>query len=310
MNLTHTHPARHLQTPSREAMLRRDPSVQLFWEHNRELCIEAWQQWGDANPELRLDDSLLDERLRTAVARAWEDPTTESAVRELLSEVAPGVFAFQFFDPSRLAELRHYLDEVWQAEIPLRPPFGIVLNRRGAMLDPRSDGYLAAPSFQAFYREMLDRYMRPISRLLFPEVVGYDTQTFGFSINYKPSTDTSIQPHSDASTTTLNINLNVPGEEFTGSTVDFFDSATGTVHPLSFEPGKAMIHRGYLPHAAQPITSGERTNFVLWLYGDRGRVAPPTTSPGDGVSVAASQRDDARQRWSVPEVEYDDYAPF
>ena len=106
-------------------------------------------------------------------------------MQDLLQEVAPDVFQFQFFDPQRLADLRSYLESAWNAQIPLRPPYGIVLNRRGAMLDRRSEGYLAAPSFQAFYRELLDTYMRPIARLVFPEVMGYDTQTFGFSIHYR-----------------------------------------------------------------------------------------------------------------------------
>jgi len=52
------------------------------------------------------------------------------------------------------------------------------------MLDGRSEGYLAAPNFQTFYKDkdLMDTYMRPISRLLFPDITRYDTQTFGFSI--------------------------------------------------------------------------------------------------------------------------------
>lgn len=159
------------------------------------------------------------------------------------------------------------------------------------MLDPRSPGYLAAPSFQAFYQEILDRYMRPIARLLFPEVMRYDSQTFGFSINYQPTTDTSIRPHSDASAVTLNFNLNLPGERFTGSTVDFLDRTTNEVHSLSFAPGIAVIHRGSVPHAAQPITSGERTNFVLWLYGNNGQVP---------FGIPQSKTADPGERWTTP----------
>lgn len=294
--------ARALDRPGRDAMLRRDPSVHNFWNSNRQLLVEAWADWDatDADPSLALDESLLDPALRAAVAQAWQDPTTESAVSDLLTEAAPGVFSFQFFDPERLATLRDYLEEVWDAGIPLRPPYGIVLNRRGAMLDPRSEGSLAAPSFQEFYRLVTDTYMRPIARLLFPEIVGYDSQTFGFSIHYQPETDTSIRPHTDASAVTLNINANLPGEAFTGSTVDFFDPVSGDVTALSFEPGTAMIHRGNTPHTAQPITSGERTNLVLWLFGEGGRMPP------QGNDTLA----DAQERWTVPTVPQDTYAPF
>lgn len=304
MTLNQLQRARSLDMPKREAMLRREPSVQQFWVEQRGLLRDAWNEWEEASKDtLTLpDSSLLDPELRTAVTQAWEDPTTDSAVRELMEEVAPDVFQFQLFDPGRLAEFRNYLEHIWDAEIPLRPPYGIVLNRRGAMLDQRSEGYLAAPSFQAFYQEILDVYMRPISRLLFPEVFGLDTQTFGFSINYQPTTDTSIRPHSDASSVTLNININFPGEEFTGSAVDFLDPATGQTNSLTFTPGSAMLHRGHVPHMAHPIETGERTNLVLWLYGDHGQV------PGPGAANFPEL--EASQRWTVPEAVLDDFAPF
>ncbi len=299
----HLERARALDLPEREAMLRRDPSVQRFWTDNRQLLVDAWADWEAASADRlnTLDDSLLDADLRAAVERAWEDPTTEIEVKDLMHEAAPGVFSFQFFDPQRIVQLRHHFDAMWDAGIPIRPPYGIVLNRSGAMLDLKSEGCLAAPGFQGFYRQVIDTYMRPIARMLFPDIVGLDTQTFGFSIRYRPDTDTSIRPHTDASSVTLNINLNLPGEEFTGSTVDFFDQATGEVAALTFEPGSAMIHHGNVPHTAHPITSGERTNLVLWLFGEEGRVpAAGTQAPALGP----------HERWTVPAATQGEYAPF
>lgn len=296
--------ARALELPTRQAMLYREPAVQNFWINNTDLITNAWSEWEATSIDsstFTLDDTLLDKNLREAVKQAWEDPSKELAVKALFHEVAPDVFQFQFFDPERLAVLRGYLEQVWNSQIPMRPPYGIVLNRRGAMLDSRSEGYLAAPSFQAFYNEILNTYMRPISRMLFPEVMGFDTQTFGFSIYYEPNTDSSIRPHTDASAVTLNINLNLPGEEFTGSQVDFYHPYTGDIKSLTFKPGTAMLHRGNIAHAAKPITSGERTNFVLWLYGERGRL-PAQGAPRIPV--------DAKQRWTNPNKPNDGYAPF
>ena len=296
--------ARALELPTRQAMLYREPAVQNFWINNTDLIANAWSEWEATSIDsstFTLDDTLLDKNLREAVKQAWEDPSKELAVKALLHEVAPDVFQFQFFDPERLAVLRGYLEQVWNSQIPMRPPYGIVLNRRGAILDSRSEGYLAAPSFQAFYNEILNTYMRPISRMLFPEVMGFDTQTFGFSIYYEPNTDSSIRPHTDASTVALNINLNLPGEEFTGSQVDFYHPYTGDIKSLTFKPGTAMLHRGNIAHAAKPITSGERTNFVLWLYGERGRL-PAQGAPRIPV--------DAKQRWTNPNKPNDGYAPF
>ncbi|MEZ7490453.1 2OG-Fe(II) oxygenase family protein [Pseudoalteromonas distincta] len=296
--------ARALELPTRQAMLYREPAVQNFWINNTDLIANAWSEWEATSIDsstFTLDDTLLDKNIREAVKQAWEDPSKELAVKALLHEVAPDVFQFQFFDPERLAVLRGYLEQVWNSQIPMRPPYGIVLNSRGAMLDSRSEGYLAAPSFQAFYNEILNTYMRPISRMLFPEVMGFDTQTFGFSIYYEPNTDSSIRPHTDASAVTLNINLNLPGEEFTGSQVDFYHPYTGDIKSLTFKPGTAMLHRGNIAHAAKPITSGERTNFVLWLYGERGRL-PAQGAPRIPV--------DAKQRWTNPNKPNDGYAPF
>lgn len=144
--------ARDLTLPSREAMLQRSPSVQQFWDSKKLLLQDAWKEWEENKGDSLFipDDLLLDASLRNAVEQAWKDPSKESMVKDLWQEVSSGVFQCQFFDPERLADLRSYLDNVADAEIPLRPPYGIVLNRHGAMLDPRSEGYLAAPSFQTF----------------------------------------------------------------------------------------------------------------------------------------------------------------
>lgn len=295
--------ARDIERPTRDAMLHRAPSVHQFWNTNTQLFEDAWKEW-EANEDLSglaLDTSLYAPALHDAVEAAWADPDTETTVRDLWQEVFPGVYKTQFFDPAKLPVLRGFMDKVADANIPLRPPYGISLNRAGAMLDPRSEGHLGAPSFQAFYTGLMNRYMRPVSRLLFPDVTGYDSQTFGFSIQWKADTDVSLRPHSDASSVTLNINLNLPGEGFSGSAVSFIDPVSRRVEKLTFEPGTALIHHGSVPHASEPITEGSRSNFVLWLYGQHGQVAR-----GDHpVSDIA-----AKDRWTVAGVPSDGFAPF
>lgn len=295
--------ARTIERPTREEMLQRAPSVQQFWQQNQSLFEDAWKQWEASEGEQinQLDNNLFDTTLRTAVENAWTDPGKESNVKALWTEVFPGVYEAQFFNPQRLATLRDYLNRVADADIPLRPPYGISLNRGGAMLDKRSEGYLAAPNFQSFYQTLMDNYMRPISRLLFPDVTGYDSQTFGFSIQWQPDTDTSLRAHTDASSVTLNINLNLPGEDFSGSGVRFFDRETRQVSELTFAPGTALIHHGSVAHESMPITDGERSNLVLWLYGEGGQVARPGIAP---------RFIDAKERWTVPKSKSDGFAPF
>lgn len=294
--------ARAITRPTREEMLARSFSVQKFWDQNKNLFTEAWKEWEDSKGlTSALDSSLYAPELRSAVEQAWVEPTTEAAVKDLWEEVFPGVYKAQFFDPERLNILRDYLENVADAQIPLRPPYGISLNRGGAMLDERSEGHLAAPNFQSFYRGLMASYMRPISRLLFPDVVGHDTQTFGFSIQWQADADTSLRAHTDASSVTLNINLNLPGEDFSGSGVRFFDQKTRQVSELTFAPGTALIHHGSVAHESMPITKGSRSNLVLWLYGDQGQL------PRLG---GAQAKVDPQQRWSVPTAKSDGFAPF
>ncbi len=101
------------------------------------------------------------------------------------------------------------------------------------------------------------------------------------------------------------VNINTPGEDFSGSSVDFFDRPTDQVNSLMFEPGMAMIHRGDVPHTAQPITSGSRTNLVLWLYGDHGQVPRHLFGEPAPASDLTPQ-----ERWTTPSAPLDGFAPF
>ena len=308
--------ARALTLPSREASLQRDPSVSRFWNSNQKLLENAWAEWEIENKDKLLipDEMLLAPKLRKAIKNAWENPEKENAVADLWEEIIPGVYSAQFFDLERLAEFRNYLEAVANSQIPKRPPYGIQLNRYGIMLDPRSEGYLAAPNFQAFYNDIMNRYMRPVARLLLG-TYGYDNQTFGFSIQYNPDKDIDLRAHTDASAATLNININLPDEKFTGSQVDFYDKATGKTIQTVFEPGKAIIHSGNVPHATHPITSGQRSNLVVWLYGDRMQIPRGGTNSYGSVDnsvpiTGTTEKISPRERWSEPKGSKDTFAPF
>ncbi len=308
--------ARALTLPSREASLKREASVSHFWNSNRKLLEDAWAEWEIENKDdiLIPDETLLDPRLREAINEAWENPEKENAVADLWEEIIPGVYSAQFFDLDRLAEFRNYLEAVSNSQIPKRAPYGIQLNRYGIMLDPRSEGHLAAPNFQKFYTDIMNRFMRPIARLLLG-TYGYDNQTFGFSIQYNPDKDRDLYAHTDASAATLNININLPDEEFTGSQVDFHDKTTGKTVQTIFKPGKAIIHRGNVPHATHPIISGQRSNLVVWLYGDRMQIPRGNTSSYGSFDNTTHKIDmqetiTARQRWSIPSALKDTFAPF
>lgn len=157
---------------------------------------QAWKEWNeeDAAGLPKLYASVINPQLRAAVQAAWRNPsnTTETAVKALWTEVAPGVYSIPVWDMNKLPSVRTVLDTAAKAGIPTRPPYGIVLNRRGAMLDPRSVGYLAAPDWQAFYRMILNDYVRPLGRLFFAQDMmqhcgaALMTRALPFRFNIKP----------------------------------------------------------------------------------------------------------------------------
>ena len=264
--------ARNLQLPSREEMLMRAPTVYQFWDQNDKILEEAWKEWqqtDEANDLPPLDASIIHPKLRHAVDQAWEDPTQEIHLKNVLEEVAPGVYAVQFFDMDKIRVIQAWMDAAAKSGIPTRPPYGIVLNREGFMLDPRSVGYLAAPGFQSFYKDILvDHYIRPLGRLFFPESIQSkdDNTSFGFSIQYRANGDESIRRHSDAGTVTFNINLDAT-KSWTGSELYFWDATAGQRKTVEWKPGYAMMHLGRTQHAALPIESGNRANLVIWTMG-------------------------------------------
>lgn len=322
--------ARSLQLPSREEMLRRDSSVYAFWDENDELLEDAWKEWqasdGVALSLPKLDSSLIHPKLRSVIEKIWEIvekddvdqvETQAHLLKDLFQEVAPGVYSIQFFDLEKIHIIRQWFDAAAESGIPIRPPYGIVLNRKGFMMDPRSVGYWASPEFQLFYKDVLiDSYIRPISRMFFPgSIIEKDDEaTFAFSIQYQVGGDESIRHHTDASTITFNINLDTE-QCWTGSSLYFWESLNGRKrHTVDWAPGMAMLHLGRTLHAALPIESGIRNNLVVWTMGkDGGRGYGGPIAAEDGTYPKEYQLS-TEQRWTKPqgptEKPWDRWTPF
>jgi hypothetical protein len=220
--------------------------------------------------------------------------------------VAPGVYSVEFFDMEKISKIHQWMDACATAGIPTRPPYGIVLNRKGVMMDPRSVGYLAAPDFQTFYKMLVNEYVRPVSRMFFPEHIHQtdDDESFAFSIQYQgvAGGDESIRPHSDASTVTFNVNLDSE-KTWTGSSLIFFTE--NGKQQVDWEPGHAVMHLGKSMHAALPIESGTRSNWVFWTMGSNSRRSYGASSPllsGDGRYPSEYQLS-VEERWTKPVVE-------
>eukprot|EP00980_Cylindrotheca_fusiformis_P004250 scaffold918_cov126-Cylindrotheca_fusiformis.AAC.29 len=316
--------ARNLKVPSREQVLRRDRSVYTFWDDNDKLLEQAWKEWQASDQVARslpkLDSSLIHPELRRAVEQIWESVESgdidQVRIQEeillkkesLFQEVAPGVFAVQFLDVDKIYIIRKWFDAAANSGIPIRPPYGIVLNRKGFMIDSRSVGYWSAPDFQSFYTDILiNSYIRPLSRLFFSDTITKvedDLESFAFSIQYQVGGDESIRHHTDASTITFNINLD-ESRTWTGSSLYFWEHLNdGKRYIVDWAPGMAMMHRGRTLHAALPIESGIRNNLVVWTIPKdgvgRGYGIPLTTEHNGEHSAETPLTMSWEERWSKP----------
>lgn len=267
-----------------------------FWADHEELLRAAWKEVPRLHPVLysfdeAFEESYITEVFRDAVAQARADGD-EAAVMALFHEVAagsPGVMASdKLFTGAFLRDMREELEYLSSVGIPMRRPNG--MNRYGSILDELG--------FEAMLTGLVDKYIRPLAELFFPDVVGVGDveEHYAFSVRYAEGEDVDLQKHRDASVVTLNLCL---GVEWEGGALRFFGDGprlgyhlASWVSPrereqaatdeksfedeVTFTPGMVVFHRGQHQHQALELVSGVRTNLILWLFGEHGvvRVAP------------------------------------
>jgi len=301
--------ARQLVPPSVVSSTAGETEHADWWEQHASLLREAWTEWEETAKEVRpppallLDNNsttatvasgLIHEALQTAVENAWEGPSLEheNALKSLWTEVAPAIYTCPFLTPEGIRRVRAHLDPASQSQIPTRRPNG--MNRYGMILHPPDsvDGAVNLQAFEAFYQELVDTYIRPTMRALFPEYAGDpkdDSDSYSFTIKYSANTDMELKEHSDASLYTMNVNLNLPHETYSGSDLNF-SLQDGSSTTVTLQPGVAVLHLGQTRHSAQPIASGSRMNWIIWVHGEYGYVRIVPYAPQEQMSV--------QQRWS------------
>jgi len=227
--------------------------------------------------------------------------------------------------------VRSHLDKVDKSGLPTRRPNG--MNRKGYIIDDvkctQEDYVPGAVCFNPlsqFVNELVRQYVRPMGRLLYPEFVHVkdDIETFAFTIRYdgKSPTNTTrildqyhedgtdidelpivkdveLAQHRDASVVTININLNLPEENYSGSSLFFVNEQNGqneikgklSLVNVTMDSGSALLHRGAVPHGAYPIHEGCRHNLIIWLFGHDGFVRSAPYSKWEQTTF--------HQRWQL-----------
>eukprot|EP00565_Helicotheca_tamesis_P006183 CAMPEP_0185723890 /NCGR_PEP_ID=MMETSP1171-20130828/570_1 /TAXON_ID=374046 /ORGANISM="Helicotheca tamensis, Strain CCMP826" /LENGTH=373 /DNA_ID=CAMNT_0028391657 /DNA_START=27 /DNA_END=1148 /DNA_ORIENTATION=- len=314
--------ARQLAVPPATSIRNGEVEHFQFWSDYGPLLKNAWkdyeeQIWSDDDDDDDDDDAinrttpsinnLIEPTLAQAVQNTWDTPTiqNEAIIHSLWKEM-PGsngnLYTTPFLTQDGILYLRQELAKVSASGIPTRRPNG--MNRYGLILDETVDGAVHLSTLTSFTEKLVEEYVRPIGRMLFPEYIGEeddDVESYPFVIRYKLGEDVMLKEHRDASVVTINVNLNLEEEEYGGSSLYFVmggeeeDSSLSSVrHNVTFSPGMAVMHCGALRHAALPIEAGERHNLVIWLFGKGGEVRIAPYSKEEQLSV--------EERWTKREV--------
>ncbi|XP_043809832.1 2-oxoglutarate and iron-dependent oxygenase domain-containing protein CP2 isoform X2 [Manihot esculenta] len=191
---------------------------------------------------------------------------TEESFRSIMSEPSPGVFTFEMLQPQfcnlLLSEVENF--EKWVNDAKFRIMRPNTMNKYGAVLDDFG--------LETMLDKLMDGFVRPISKVFFPEVGGSTLDSHhGFVVEYGKDRDVDLGFHVDDSEVTLNVCL---GKQFSGGELFFrgtrcdkhvnTGSQSEEIFDYSHVPGGAVLHRGRHRHGARATTSGHRINLLLW----------------------------------------------
>ncbi len=175
-------------------------------------------------------------------------------VKSSIEQPHPNVFVFDLFTPLICEALLGRI-----AEAPSEAPNS--MNKYGVDLHEGSLG------LSGWLRTVMNKHVAPIARDYYPEV-GKLSAMYGFVVNYAVGKQRKLAAHIDEpSDVTLNVCL---GTQFEGGELVFMGPREEKFE-VEHKVGRAIIHRGHHLHQAKAITSGKRTNLILWCSERRKR---------------------------------------
>ncbi|XP_061994844.1 2-oxoglutarate and iron-dependent oxygenase domain-containing protein CP2-like isoform X4 [Rosa rugosa] len=270
-SLEHYLPANMLNVP-RELKLRYMREILLRYSTEGERT--RIQRHREYRERITSNYQSLHEQLYTMQAEQFFVPSflnavnegTEDSFRSIMAEPSPGVFTFEMLQPQfcelLVSEVENF--ERWVHETRFRIMRPNTMNKYGAVLDDFG--------FETMLDKLMEEFIRPISRVLFPEVGGATLDSHhGFVVEYGIDRDVELGFHVDDAEVTLNVCL---GKQFTGGELYFrgvrcdkhvnSETLSEEVFDYPHVPGYAVLHRGRHRHGARATISGRRVNLLLW----------------------------------------------
>mmetsp|Transcript_15584 Transcript_15584/g.45007 ORF Transcript_15584/g.45007 Transcript_15584/m.45007 type:complete len:489 (-) Transcript_15584:12-1478(-) len=216
--------------------------------------------------------------MRTSAESIQERARALLDLKQLVTEIGPGIYTFDLFTPLFCDLLIAEVDAFEATKLPCRRPntmnkLGLVVNDIG--LEP-------------ILTDILESLMDPICQILYGEDAPIITSALdhhhSFIVRYRNESNNTTKKHSvvaatdddgsrgldmhhDASEATLNVCLGRDGFtsgglRFCGRYGDANHRSTGAL--ISHSKGRAILHLGRHRHGADDIESGERINLIMW----------------------------------------------
>lgn len=249
-----------------------------FWDEHETLIQSAFEEYGKLHKDLyRWNDKFIEKYLDSNLKLAFEKKSFHLLSKLVQETEVKGVYSIQIFNleftNNFLEELKHYE----ASGVPIRRPNS--MNRHGIIL--------STIGFQNFLSDITNKILKVLARYMLREYANPQDleEYYAFTVKYKPGMDRNLTSHTDHSTVTVNICL----ENAQNETALFFfhreeeqkwlysddnSDKERTFVPLS-TPGMALFHLGQHKHGIVNV-QGERTQLVIWMYGQNGyvRIAP------------------------------------
>eukprot|EP01132_Coremiostelium_polycephalum_P002239 gene2239-2761_t len=193
--------------------------------------------------------------------RVSNDPSILLSALDKLTDTK--IYSLKIFNMGFCQKLMEEIEHFKKSGLPTARPNS--MNNYGVVLDE--------VGFVNFFREFRENYLRYYTSILFPDYYGAELDSHhSFVVQYKMDKEKELGFHFDESHLTVNLCL---GTNFTGGSLYFKGILNQPeTHDEYFEfnhvPGTALLHIGIHRHGAQSLTSGERTNLILWLRNTHG----------------------------------------
>ncbi|EFA76780.1 putative prolyl 4-hydroxylase alpha subunit [Heterostelium album PN500] len=212
----------------------------------------------------KFSEDFLCDNLVNAIKQYKITNNPDDLLKPLTKLTDTRIYSLQIFKTDFCQKLLEEIDQFKNSGLPTARPNS--MNNYGVILDEMG--------FTGFFTELRENYLKPFTSVLYADYNGAQLDSHhAFVVQYKIDKEKELGFHYDESDVTLNLCL---GKQFTGGSLYFrgiLDKPE--THQEYFEvkhtPGTALLHIGVHRHGALGITSGERTNLIMWLRNTGGK---------------------------------------